>query len=125
MTPVTTEFSLSQDTSFHVRYASPQGPERILDTVHNLRGFLSLGVGVPVTVLKVVGLRDDFTIRPDSKARQPVEILAELPHNPEPPERPRHPHEMFFTRDQVSPNVSEALRAWFARQDKLAPVFNL
>lgn len=122
--PVTTDVNLSHTASFRLRYANPRPLHDALLSVGQLRNFLSLAVGRPQTVLTVKAFKDDF-VRPESKTRQPIELLFEIVHNPDPPESPLHPTFMLFTLPEAKPGISEAMRAWFGRQELLRPVFNL
>ncbi len=77
---------LSQDTELHLRFASPRNLEHIFKRTAELRNFMSLAVGRPITVLSVTGYRDDFADR--TKLPCPIEILWGIPHNPNPPTKP-------------------------------------
>jgi ApeA N-terminal domain 1 len=121
---VTTEMSISQTAWLHLRFAHRHSFDDAAQRVGQLRNFISLAVGRPVTVLALTGFQDDH-LRPGSTSRQPIELLWEIPHNPESPARPRHPIEMFFTLPEAMPGISDVMKAWFARQDLLKPVFNL
>lgn len=114
---------LSQAAALHLRYARPKPLPHAWQTVIRLRNFLCLAVGRPVALLSVKGYRDDLL--QGSGSRRPIEVIWELPHNPDPPERALHPAEMLFTLPEVMPSISDALSAWLARHDVLGPVFNL
>ena len=115
---------LSQDTEFHLRFSRPRNLEHVFERVGDLRNFLSLAIGRPVAVLSVTGYRDNFA-DDHTKRPVPIEILWGIPHNPEPPEKPRQAHEMLFTLPAVSTEISKVMRSWFAKQRRLEPVFNL
>ena len=124
VSPVINRVELSQAAALHLRYANSKSLHDAQGTTIRLRNFLSLAVGRPVSVLSVSGYRDDL-VRDGSSSRRPVEIFWELTHNPDPPDRTLHPAEMLFTLPAAEPSISEVMRAWFARQDVFAPVFNL
>lgn len=115
---------LSQDIELHLRFARARNLEHVFERIRDLRNLLSLAVGRPVAILSVTGYRDDFA---DERTKQPlpVEILWGIPHNPEPPEKPREWDEMLFTLPAVSTEISKVMRSWFAKQRRLEPVFNL
>jgi hypothetical protein len=124
MSPVTTEISMSQKASLRLRYGHPKSLEGISTSVGQLRNFLSLAIGKPVTVISVTGFKDDF-IRQGATHPEPIEVLWEIPRNPDMTGRPLHPTEMFFTLSEASPSLSEVMKAWFSRQKSLRPVLNL
>ena len=115
---------LVQDTELHLRFARPRDLDHVFARVGDLRNFLSLAVGRPVAVLSLTGYRDDFT-DDHTKRPRPIEILWGIPHNPDPPERPREAREMLFTLPAVQTEISRVMRSWFAKQRRLEPVFNL
>jgi hypothetical protein len=115
---------LTQDTDLHLRFTKSQTLEQVFNRVGDLRNFLSLAVGRPVAVLSVAGFRDDFADE-TTKLPIPIEILWGIPHNPDPPEKPREAHEMLFTLPEVSTEISKVMRSWFAKRKRLEPVFNL
>lgn len=122
--PGTTEANVSQEASLFLRYAKLRCLEEVFASVGQVRDFLSLAVGQPVTVLSVTGFRDEL-LETGSTSRQSVQVLWEIPHNPEPTRRPRHTIEMLFTLPEVEPIISKVMRAWFSRYEVLGPVFNL
>jgi hypothetical protein len=115
---------LTQDTALHLRFARERDLEYIFDRVGDLRNFLSLAVGRPVAILEVTGYRDDFADE-STRLAHPIGVLWGVPHNPDPPEKAREPHEMLFTLPAVQPEISKVMRSWFAKQKRLEPVFNL
>lgn len=116
--------ALSQDATLHLRFPRRASVERVFERVNQIRNFLSLAVGRPVAILSVTGFQDDY-LREGTTAPLPIELLWGLPHNPDPPTKPRHPREMFFTLPEASPEISTVMKHWFARQARLRPVFNL
>lgn len=115
---------LSQDTTFHFRFARPRDLDYIFARVGDLRNFLSLAVGRPVAILGVTGYSDDFADE-RTKLLHPVEIIWAVPHNPDPPTKARDPHDMLFTLPAVQTEISKVMRSWLAKQKRLEPVFNL
>jgi ApeA N-terminal domain 1/Apea-like HEPN len=115
---------LIQDTTFHFRFARPRDLDYIFERVGDLRNFLSLAVGRPVAILGVTGYSEDFADE-RTKLLHPVEIIWAVPHNPDPPEKPRDPHDMLFTLPAIDPEISKVMRSWLAKQKRLEPVFNL
>jgi hypothetical protein len=119
----TTQVALQQDATFHFRFATRAGVQEVLTRVSQLRNFLSLAVGRPVAILAVTGYQD----RPDGKTDHPlpIEIVWELPTNPDPPIDQRQPEEMLFTLAEATPDLSTVLKAWLSKQAQMAPVFDL
>lgn len=115
---------LTQDTSFHFRFTRPRDLDYIFERVGDLRNFLSLAVGRPVAILGVTGYSDDFADE-RIKLSHPIEIIWAIPHNPDPPEKSRDPHDMLFALPAVQPEISKVMRSWLAKQKRLEPVFNL
>lgn len=115
---------LTQDTALHLCFARPRDLEHTFDRVGDIRNFLSLAVGRPVAILGVTGYRADFA---DAMTGLPipVEIIWAVPHNPDPPQKPRDAHDMLFALPDVQPEISKVMRSWFAKQKRLEPVFNL
>ena len=120
----TEHVELHQEAALHLRFAKRTGLGQILDRVSQIRNFLSLAVGRPVAILAVTGYQDDY-VHGEAQSRIPVELLWELPYNPAPPSRPRPPQDMLFTLPEATPEISTVMKRWFARQARLAPVFNL
>lgn len=119
----TNHIELHQDAAFHLRFAKRAGLDDVFSRVSEVRNFLSLAVGRPVAVLSVTGYQDDYG-EPE-RAPLPIELLWEIPYNPDPPTRPRRPSEMLFTLPEATPDISTVMKKWFARQARLAAVFNL
>jgi hypothetical protein len=119
-----TRFSISQKTAVRLRFARPTEIERCFTRVHQLRNFLSLAVGRPVSVLSVTAFCDDH-VREQSNELVPIQVLWEVARNPEPPERPRDAHKMLFTYPDIAEQASDVMQHWFAKQRRLQPVFDL
>jgi ApeA N-terminal domain 1 len=115
---------LRQEASLRWRFARPLGLYDIFERVGQIRNFLSLAVGRPVSITAVTGFQSSHTYR-GSEAPRPIELHWSIPHNPEPPEDPRHPRYMLFTLAEAAQDPSKLLNRWFERQDRLEPVFNL
>lgn len=116
--------SLTQNATLHVRFPRRVSLQRVFERVGQIRNFLSLAIGRPVSISSVTGFQDDY-LRERPKVPMPIELLWAVPHNPDPPEKPRAAREMFFTLPEASPDISRVLRKWFAKQARLRPVFNL
>jgi ApeA N-terminal domain 1/Apea-like HEPN len=122
--PVTDHISLKQEAAFHLRFGKRASLREVFDRVGHLRNFLSLAIGRPVTILSVTGYQADF-VREQTGQMIPIELLWQIPHNPDPPVRRHTAREMLFTLPEAKPNISGVMRAWFAKQERLAPVFSL
>jgi hypothetical protein len=122
--PGADRIAIHQEASLHLRFARRTSLERIFERVGHIRNFLSLAVGRPVAILSVTGYQDDF-VREKTETPIPISVLWAIKHNPDPPARPRDPREMLFTLPGAEPDISRVMRAWFARQERLEPVFNL
>jgi ApeA N-terminal domain 1 len=122
--PGSERVSVSQTAALHLRFAKRADLNEVFERVGQLRNFLTLAVGRPVAILAVTGYQADY-LREKSVERAPIEILWPVTHNPDPPARPRHPIEMLFTLPEATPNISEVMKNWFAKQADLKPVFNL
>lgn len=120
----TDHVALTQEAALHLRFAKRAGLEQIFDRVGEIRNFLSLAVGRPVAILSVTGYQDDY-VRERAKTPLPIGLLWEIPHNPDPPTRARHPWEMLFTLSEATPDISTVMKNWRAKQAGLKPVFNL
>jgi hypothetical protein len=120
----TDHIELRQEAEFHLRFAKRAGLYEVFTRVGQIRNFLSLAVGRPVAILAVAGYQDDYVCE---EAEEPVaiELLWEVPYNPDPPIRARYPHEMLFTLPEAAPEISTVMKNWFAKQTRLAPVFSL
>lgn len=120
----TDHVELTQDAALHLRFAKKARLPEVFERVSQVRNFLSLAVGRPVSVLSVSGYRDDH-MRGGTTFPRPIELYWEIPHNPDPPAQPRSSHEMLFTLNEAKPEMSTVMRKWFLRQSRLQPVFNL
>lgn len=115
---------LRQEATLRWRFARPQGIYEIFERVGQIRNFLSLAVGRSVSVTSVTGFLDAYTHH-NTDIPRPIEIYWSIPHNPEPPEDPRHPLQMLFTLAEADPDPSVVLKRWIQRQKRLEPIFNL
>lgn len=122
--PGSDHVEISQEAALHLRFAKRADLRTVFRRVGELRNFLSLAVGRPVSVLSVTGYQDDFT-RGQTTFPQPIEIYWEMPNNSEPPTKSRHSTEMLFTLKEAHPEISTVMKRWFQRQSRLEPVFNL
>lgn len=122
--PGTDHIALHQEAALHLRFAKRVGLYQVFDRVSQIRNFPSLAVGRPVAILSVTGYQDDH-VRDKTETPLPIELLWEIPYNPDPPTRARHPREMLFTLPEATPEISIVMTSWFAKQVRLAPVFNL
>jgi hypothetical protein len=118
------QVSMRQEAALHWRFSKPAPLASVFSRVSQIRNFLSLAVGRPVSITSVLGIQDDYK-RDGTDFPRPIELYWEIPHNPEPPERRRHPREMLFTLTEAQPDASTVIKRWLARQDRLEPVFNL
>jgi hypothetical protein len=121
--PGTDHIALHQEAALHLRFAKRVGLYEVFDRVGQIRNFLSLAVGRPVAILSVTGYQDDYGDKTETLL--PIELLWEIPYNPALPARARHPREMLFTLPEATPEISTVMKSWFAKQVRLAPVFNL
>jgi len=119
----TDHVAVTQDAAIHFCFRKRASLDDVMRRVSEIRNFLSLAVGRPVSVLAVTGYLDDYT-EPNG-SRRPIEMLWQVPHNPDPPERARGFHEMLFSLPEASPNISSVMKRWLSRQARLRPVFNL
>lgn len=115
---------LRQEATLRWRFARPLGLYEIFERVGQIRNFLSLAVGRSVSITSVTGFLDTYT-HSKTDIPRPIEIYWSIPHNPEPPEDPRHPLQMLFTLPEADPDPSVVLKRWIQRQNRLEPVFNL
>jgi ApeA-like protein/HEPN superfamily Apea-like protein len=120
----TDRIELHQEAAFHLRFSTRVVLGQVFYRVAQIRNFLSLAVGRPVTILAVTGYQDDF-VRDAAGTPLPIELLWQLPYNPDPPGRARDPREMLFALPEATPEISSVMQNWFAKQERLAPVFNL
>jgi hypothetical protein len=121
--PGTSRVELHQEAALHLRFAKRVGLEEVFARVGQIRNFLSLAVGRPVTVLSVTGYQDEDG--EETKTPLPIELFWEIPYNPDPPDRRPDARDMLFTLPEATPDVSRVMKRWFARQSRLEPVFNL
>jgi hypothetical protein len=120
---VTTEASLRYAAWIGLRYTGRRELADASRTVWQLRNFLSLAIGKPLTVLAVDGYRDDIVDKQGH--RIPLQVLYPIAHNPEPPTRTVQPWEMLFTYAEACHRLPAVLGAWLAHHDLLEPVFAL
>jgi ApeA N-terminal domain 1 len=120
----TDHVELHQEAALHLRFQKRAGLGQVFDRVAQIRNFLSLAVGRPVSILAVTGYQDDYA-RENGETPHPIELQWELPYNPDPPSRARHSREMLFTLREATPEISTVMKNWFAKQVRLAPVFDL
>jgi hypothetical protein len=120
----TDHVELHQEAALHLRFPKRVGLIQVFDRVGQIRNFLSLAVGRPVAILAVTGFQDDY-VRERTNAPLPIELLCELPYNPTPPSGTRDPQDMLFSLPEARPEISTVMKNWFAKQARLAPVFNL
>ena len=121
---VATSMSVSQRAELRYRFASRVSLQDVSEKVIQLRNFLSLAVGRPVSVMSVTGFRDDFR-EPQHDFAVPIKIFWAIPHNPDPPTRSLHPRSTLFTLPEAVPHVSDVMKRWFARQQVFKPVLSL
>jgi hypothetical protein len=119
------QLAISHEAWLHLRFAEPRSLDGSLESVGELRNFLSLVTGRPLRVLSAAAFLPEGQAGDDQERRKRVEVLWAIPHNPEPSRRPLHPQEMLFTLASGVPRISEVMRSWFARQALLKPVFHL
>lgn len=115
---------LRQESSLRWRFARPLGVYEVFERVGQIRNFLSLAAGRPVSITSVTGFQDLYTHRGTDLPR-PIELRWNIPHNPEPPQDFGHPAHMLFTLADADPDPSALLQRWIERQGRLEPVFNL
>lgn len=116
--------SLHQKAALHLRFAKRAGLHEVFERVGQIRNFLSLAVGRPVAILSVTGYQDDY-LRDKAETPLPIELLWEIPYNADPPPDARPPREVLFTLPEATPEISSVMKSWFAKQARLAPVFDL
>lgn len=115
---------LEQEASLRWRFSQPIGLYEIFERVGQIRNFLSLAVGRPVSITTVTGVQNSYTYLGTDHPR-PIELHWHIPQNPEPPEDHRRPRQMLFTLAEAEPDPSAVLGRWIERQQRLEPVFNL
>jgi hypothetical protein len=114
--------AIRQSTELRLRFRKPARLDDVFARVGQIRNFLTLAVGRPVSVISVTGYRDAYG---DDGRLVPIELLWAIPHNPDPPAKRRDAHEMLFTLPEAAPDIGKVIRSWFAKQERLQPVFNL
>jgi hypothetical protein len=119
----TDHVAVTQEAAIHFRFAKKGGLDQVFRRVSEVRNFLSLAVGRPVSILAVTGYLDDYA--ESNGSRRPIDLMWQVPHNPDPPARGRRFHEMLFSVPEASPDISSVMKRWLARQARLEPVFNL
>jgi hypothetical protein len=100
--PLAVRAEIAQSVTLFLRFPDARPFDDIPKAVSKLRNFLSLAVGTPVTVLSVVGYKDEFR-HPQVNTREPIELLWQIPHNPPISERKLHPSEMLSATAMVIP----------------------
>jgi len=124
-----TEVSVTQLAAFRLRFQEPQPVEAALEFGYQLRNFVALGVGRPVTPLAISGFvlpppdaePDAFTGAPARKLK--INLFYRLSHVPVVKEL--HPAQMLFSLADAGDRFGELLQSWFAKQEVLRPVFDL
>jgi ApeA N-terminal domain 1 len=120
---VTTDASLRYAAWIGLRFAERRELAGATHAVQQLRNFLSLAVGRPLTVLAVDGYRDDVVDK--AGRRIPLQVLYPVARNPEPSARGVQPREMLFTFGEARDRIAEVLGAWLDHHALLDPVFAL
>jgi len=127
--PLGTSFSIDQHAAFFLHFNQPLALEEAFDYVYQLRNFLALGVGRPVSTLTITGYRlPPSDAEPDPRTgREPhktkLDIFYRLHDIPE--TKNVHPAQMLFTFADTRERLATLLGNWFAKQDLLRPVFDL
>lgn len=116
--------SLSQEAHLHLRFKKRKSLHEIFAYVGQVRNFLTLAIGRPVSVLSVTGFQKDY-VESRSDAPRPIEMYWQIPHNPPPRDKGVDPRDMLFTLPSDPGKASKVLKSWFAKQERLKPVFNL
>lgn len=120
---ITTDATLRYAAWIGLRFMKRRAFGDATRTVHQLRNFLSLAVGTPLTLLAVDGYHDDVVDHQGN--RKPLQVLYSVARNPEPSARRIQRHQMLFTYDEVRDRFAEILSAWFDHHEILEPVFAL
>jgi hypothetical protein len=121
--PESRTFTLTEEATFHLRFATPHTLAEVKERVGQIRDFFTLAVGRAVTILSVAGFQDGYA--DDDGRSYPIQLLWEIPNNSDPPTRPRRLDEMLFNLREAHPSLSDVLSKWFVLQDQFRPVFNL
>lgn len=119
---VTTDASLHYAAWIGLRFTERRDLAGTTQAVDQLRNFLSLAVGRPLTLLEVDGYREAVD---QHESRKPLRILYPAAHNPEPSARAVQPHQMLFTFVEARDRFAEVLGAWLDHHELLQPVFAL
>jgi hypothetical protein len=127
--PLGTQLKLSQRAAFVLRFEEPMPLEQTLDFVYQLRNFVALGVGRPVTPVAITG----FVLPPANAERDPftgleprkltINLFYRLGHVPD--VKDIHPAQMLFTFPDARDRLTQLLENWFCKQQLLRPVFDL
>jgi hypothetical protein len=120
---ITTDANLHYAAWIGLRFAERRDLADSIRAVHELRNFLSLAVGKPLTVLAVDAYRDDVV--DEQGHRKPLQMLYSVARNPEPLARGVQPRQMLFTFAEVHDRFAEVLGAWLEHHELLEPVFAL
>jgi hypothetical protein len=120
---ISTDATLRYAAWIGVRFAQRRELAEAVRAVDQLRNFLSLAVGKPLTVLAVDGYRDDVV--DEQGHRKPLQMLYSVARNPEPSDRSLQPRQMLFTFGEARDRFAEVLGAWFDHHELLEPVFAL
>jgi hypothetical protein len=120
---VTTDANLRYAAWIGLRFAERRDLTEATRAAQQLRNFVSLAVGKPLTVLAVDGYRDDVVDQ--AGHRIPLQVLYPVARNPELSTRRVQRWEMLFTFDEARDRIAEVLGAWLDHHDLLDPVFAL
>ena len=120
---ITTDATLHYAAWIGLRFAQRRKLDDATAIIQQLRNFLSLAVGKPLTLLAVDGYHDD--VRYQNGGRKPLQVLYSVARNPEPSPRAVQPQEMLFTFVEVRDRFADVLAAWFDHHERLEPVFAL
>jgi hypothetical protein len=126
--PLGTQVTLQQQAGFVLRFPKPTPLDQALDFVYQLRNFLALGVGRPVTPTKITGI-----LLPEKAGHHPLagvepqkmklNLFYRLSHVEA--AKDVHPAMMLFTLPDARERLAELLGNWFSKQELLRPVFDL
>lgn len=123
------EVKVQQRSGFLLRFKHATPLKPALDYVYQLRNFVSLGVGRPVTPIRITG----FVLPPEDAEPDPftrleprklkIDLFYRLAHVPDVKEL--HPAQMLFSLPDARKRLPTLLLNWFAKQELLRPVFDL
>jgi hypothetical protein len=120
-----TEVSVTQHAAFRLEFQEPTSLEAAFVFVNQLGTFVALGVGRPVAPLALSGFilpSADVELDSESAPRKhEINVFYRLMHVP--PDR--QPAQMLFTLADARDRFGELLQNWFAKQERLRPVFDL